>query len=65
MYGYQLFSSMNSIKVSSIITTGGWAYTTSILLPMQELSAEGRGGLIIRHGHIIHRTRYMCTGVCV
>ncbi len=36
---------------------GGWAYTTSTLLPMQELSAE-EGGLIIRHGRIIRRLRY-------
>ncbi len=39
-------------------TIGGWAYTTSTLLPMQELSAEEGGGLIIRHGHVIRRTRY-------
>ncbi len=35
-----------------------WAYTTSALLPMQELSDEEGGGLIIRHGRIIRRTRY-------
>ncbi len=64
MYGYQLFSSMNSTKVSSIITTGGWwAYTTSTLLPMQQLSAKEGGGLIIRHGHIIRIYVYRC--VCV
>ncbi len=42
-------------------TIGGWACTTSTLLPMQELSAEEGGELIIRHGHIIlpayHLTR--------
>ncbi len=36
---------MNSTKDSSIITFGGWAYTTSTLLPMQELSAEEGVGL--------------------
>ncbi len=65
MYGYQLFSSMNSTKDSSIITIEGWAYTTSTLLPMQELSAEEGGGLVI-----IRRTRYHCvenlsTGLCL
>ncbi len=40
MYGYQLFSSMNSTKDSSIIIIGEWAYT---LLPIQELSALKRG----------------------
>ncbi len=57
MYGYQLFSFMNSTKDSSIIIIGVWAYTTSTLLPMQELSAEEGGGLIIRHGRIIRRIR--------
>ncbi len=65
MYGYQLFSSMNSTKNSSIIIIGGWAYTTSTLLPMQELSAEEGSGLIIRHGRIIryrefNTRRYTC-----
>ncbi len=46
MYGYQPFLSMNSTKDSPIIIIGGWAYTTSTLLPMQELSAEEGGGLI-------------------
>ncbi len=41
------------------VTIGGWAYTTSTLLPMQELSAEEGGGLIIRHERIIRRLRYI------
>ncbi len=32
---------------------------------MQELSAEEGGGLIIHHGRIIRRTRYMYFMVCV
>ncbi len=45
MYGYQLFSSIKSTKDSSIITIGEWTYTTSTLLPMQELSVEEGVGL--------------------
>ncbi len=40
--------SMNSTRDSSVVKIGGWAYTTPTLLPMEELSAEEWGGLIIR-----------------
>ena len=42
-----------------------WAYATSTLLPLQEIGQnqhEKGGGLIIRHGRIIHILRYKKSG---